>query len=115
MVIVNYWITDKVLADKKKTIMEHLHNNYFKYFHIKDIETEKDCLLNDRYAVYHLNWDEDIGDHKGFGLKVAENIYGKGNEHPGEIASFWIIFYTASTIKKFEDFRSALKSAKIKI
>lgn len=115
MAIVNYWIVDKVLSGKKKTIMERLHNNYFKYFHIKDAETENNRLLNDRYAIYHQNWDDDIGDHKEFGLKVAENIYGEGKEYPGEIASFWIIFYTDSTIKKFENLRSALKSAKIKV
>ena len=115
MVIVNYWIVDKVLACKKKIIMEHLHNNYFKSFHVKDVEIEKNRLLNDRYAIYHQNWDDDIGDHKEFGLKVAENIYGEGKEYPGEIASCWIIFYTDSTIKKFENLRSALKSAKIKV
>jgi hypothetical protein len=114
IVVINYWIADKVMGGEKRILQGELHNNYFRHFEIEDAH-RKEKFLNERYAVYYDNWDDDIGDHKGFGLKAAGHIYGEEKEGLMDQASFWIVFYANDIMKRFFGIKKTCRFMRIKI
>lgn len=99
VMLINFWIIDKTLEEKQKTLQAEIHKKYLEYFRIS--EKGWDDLVSERYKAYYESWDEHSGFHDEFGVKASENIFGRETGIPFARTSFWIITYTDKTIKAF--------------
>lgn len=102
MLIVNFWMMQKVFSTYMKDIANKMHLHYFGA--LSDIN-ERKAALAPKLKAYNLCWDEFTGHHNEFGLKVGEHLFGKDAQYPDKNVSFWIITYTDDCIKKYKNMR----------
>jgi len=102
MLIMNFWMMQKVFSKYIKNLAEKMHIHYFGS--LSDID-ERSAALKPKLKTYNLCWDEYTGHHDEFGLKVGENLFGKDAQYPERNVSFWIITYTDDNIKKYKKVR----------
>ncbi len=98
MLIINFWMMQKVFSKYKHDIAEKMHVHYFGS--LSDI-AERKTALTPKFKTYNLCWDDYTGHHDEFGLKVGEILFGKEAIYPEKNVSFWIITYTDDSIKKY--------------
>ena len=110
ILIMNFWMMDKVFSKIRKDLAERMHHHYFGC--MPDI-AERTALLSKKFKTYYSAWDDYTGHHDEFGIKVGEALFGKESKHPERQASFWIISYADDSIKKFKKIRKELREADI--
>ncbi|MBI5848409.1 MAG: hypothetical protein HZB31_10765 [Nitrospirae bacterium] len=103
MLIINFWMMDKVFSKYMKDLAENMHAHYFGS--LSDIEERKTALAP-KFKAYYLCWDEYTGHHDEFGLRVGEVLFGKEAVYPEKNVSFWIITYADDSIKKYRKLRA---------
>ncbi len=99
ILIMNFWMMQKVFSKYMKDLAEKMHMHYFGS--LSDISERKTALIP-KLKAYSLCWDEYTGHHDEFGLKVGEFLFGKGSSYPEKNVSFWIITYADESIKKYK-------------
>ena len=102
MLIINFWMMQKIFSKYMHDIAEKMHAHYFGS--LSDI-AERNAALKPKLKAYNLCWDEFTGHHDEFGLKVGEILFGKEEKYPEKNVSFWIITYTDDSIKKYKKMR----------
>ncbi|MBI5632045.1 MAG: hypothetical protein HZA15_00970 [Nitrospirae bacterium] len=102
ILIMNFWMMQKVFSKYIKDLAEKMHMHYFGS--LSDI-AERKAALKPKLKTYSLCWDEYTGHHDEFGLKVGEILFGKGAAYPEKNVSFWIITYADDSIKKYKKAR----------
>lgn len=116
MVVVNYWIVDKVVSGKKREITAELHKNYHNSFNPGKAFEDNSAFLSGRYKTYYDTWNDDTGNQRDFGLKAAEHIFGGSREDRlMDTAAFWIVFYTDGMMKNFLNMRQDWRREGVKI
>jgi hypothetical protein len=108
MLIMNFWMMEKVFSRYIKHVAEKMHLHYFGS--LPDIAERAEALTS-RLKAYNLCWDEYTGHHDEFGLKVGEIIFGKEAVYPTKSVSFWIITYADASIKKYKRVRKQFREA----
>ncbi|MBI5074124.1 MAG: hypothetical protein HZB62_02975 [Nitrospirae bacterium] len=102
ILIMNFWMMQKVFSKYMKDLAEKMHMHYFGS--LSDI-SERKAALTPKLKAYSLCWDEFTGHHDEFGLKAGEILFGKGSSYPEKNVSFWIITYADDSIKKYKKAR----------
>ena len=110
MLILNFWMMEKVFARHVENIAGTMHRHYFGS--LPDIEKRAQTLMS-RFKTYSLCWDEYTGHHDEFGLKAGQILFGREAGYAEKSVSFWIISYTDDSLKKFKKVRKALAERKI--
>jgi hypothetical protein len=102
ILIMNFWMMEKVYLKYLGEIAEKMHSHYFGA--LSDIE-KRTAALPGKMKTFSLCWDEFTGHHDEFGLKVGETLFGPDSEFPVKQVSFWIISYVDDSIKTFRKIR----------
>ncbi|MCI0469534.1 MAG: hypothetical protein L0Y62_05650 [Nitrospirae bacterium] len=111
VMLINFWMTDKVLGEKGKAVMDEIVRNYSGAFHISGVSGD----IPDRFSAYYNSWNEHTGHHDEFGIKASRNIFGRESDIPFAQASFWIISYADKTVKAITEFKKTCAAAGVKI
>jgi hypothetical protein len=110
ILIMNFWMMDKVFSKTSKDLAEKMHHHYFGS--LPDI-AERTMVLSKKFKTYYAAWDDYTGHHHEFGIKVGDALFGEGSGYPERQISFWIISYADDSIKKYKKIRKTLREAGI--
>jgi hypothetical protein len=110
ILILNFWMMDKVFSKVRKDLAEKMHQHYFGC--LPDI-AERTAALSKKFKTYYAAWDDYTGHHDEFGKKAGEVLFGKEGTYPERQVSFWIISYADDSIKKYKKIRKAFREAEI--
>ncbi len=109
MLAVTFWILNKE-AGGGKTLLDELHQNYFKAFSALDTpQDERNNTLVTKYEQYEDNWNEITGHLDEFGLCVVQNMFGKDESVKTRERTFWIIQYADHAANTFCSLKKSLK------
>lgn len=110
MIVVTLWIMDREIAGGKLTMMELLHDDYFRV-HATPGHSTKDrhAALLVKYQQYEDHWNEITGHLDEFGLCVVQNLFGKSESNRTRERTFWIIQYADDIVKRVSPIRRVWK------
>ena len=113
ILIVNFWLVEKVVARKNKALMDELHIAYAA--HRSGADGQAPHLLEEKYRAYHESWNDFTGHHDQFGMKASQYIFGDNRKIPFAQTGFWLISYTHDTMKIFQGIKKSCRKMEIKI
>jgi hypothetical protein len=104
MLVLNFWIFEKLFDDKKRSILDAMYRTYSSSFTWGWESSHKELLdsIQEKHRKYHSNWDELTGHQDLFGEKVTEILFKTKEGVPVTQTSYWIIDYTDKTLKEFQ-------------
>ena len=104
MLVLNFWIFEKLFDDKKRSIFDAMYSTYSSSFTWGWESSHKELLdsIREKHRRYHNNWDELTGHQDLFGEKVTGILFKATQGVPVAQTSYWIIDYTDRTLKKFQ-------------
>jgi len=77
MLVLNFWIFEKLFDDKKRSILDAMYRTYSSSFTWGWESSHKELLdlIGEKHRKYHNNWDELTGHQDLFGEKVTEILF----------------------------------------
>lgn len=110
MMIVNFWLIDKIFSKYLNTLPERVYNLYSLSF-----PQAADYLgtVPEKFKAYYNSWDDVTGHHDIFGEKVAEILFGKELLNVERRVSFWIVLYSDKALKTFKRFRNICRDMNV--
>lgn len=109
MLIMNFWMVDKVFKKHKPGLAAELHQRYFGLLPEAADAAE---VMAVRFKTYYSQWDDYSGHLDLFGMKVGELLFNSETGYSGPQVSFWIISYADEAVKALKKIRKAYREAK---
>lgn len=110
ILLVNFWVVDKVFRKYREGLAEELHKHYFGI--LPDAE-ERGADLAARFKTYYNDWDDYSGHQDLFGLKIGEMLFGSKEGYSVPEVSYWIISYADGYMTSLKKIRTAYREAGI--
>lgn len=110
ILIMNFWMVDKVFKKHKPGLAAQLHQ---RYFGMLPDAADRVADLAKRFKTYYNEWDDYTGHQDLFGIKAGELLFKSKFGYPWPEVSFWIISYADEAIKSLKKTRKAYRQAEI--
>ena len=109
ILIMNFWMVDKVFKKHKPGLAGQLHRRYFAV--LPDIAEAVENMAT-RFKAYYNEWDDYSGHQDLFGMTAGEFLFNSKSGYAGHEVSFWIISYADEAVKALKKIRAAYREAK---
>lgn len=116
MLLLNYWLVDRVMGGKDKTLLNEIQKQYLLSFHhLSGAEAADDLAhVEARFRDFTYTWDDVTGHLDIFAEKFAEYLFaGEKNYHLPSVA-FLVITHATDTEKKLRDFKTICRELHIR-
>lgn len=109
MLIMNFWIVDKVFSKH----MKHLSGIVLARCQVLFPHSgEKFALVPDRFRRYYDSWDDHTGHQDLFAQEAGKILFGD-TPYMEKQAAFWLIIYADKTVKALKKVRKACREREL--
>ena len=116
MLLLNYWLVDRVMGGRDKTLLNEIQKQYLLSFHhLSGMEGPDDLThLHERFAAFSDTWDDLTGHLDIFAEKFAQYLFaGEKNYHLPSVA-FLVITHATDMEQYVLDFKAICKELHIR-
>lgn len=116
MLLLNYWLVDRVMVGKDKTLLDEIRKQYLLSFHhLSGMESPDDLThLEERFAAFSDTWDDLTGHQDIFAEKFAQYLFaGEKNYHLPSVA-FLVITHATDMEQYVMDFKTICRELHIR-
>jgi len=116
MLILDYWLADRVVGGKDKSLLGEMQRQYLSSFHhLSGAEGNGDLAhVEERFRAFSDTWDDVTGHQDIFAEKFAEYLFAGDMNFDGPSVAFWVITHACEVDKKVRDFRLICKELGIR-
>ena len=110
MLVMNYWVLERLFRDRWPELMAHLCRRYAESF-VWGRESPPDELaaaLRAKSRGYDSAWDDYTGHQDAFARQAIDVIFGGRQVAAAPQAAFWLISYADRTMKDFSEVRGSV-------
>ena len=110
MLVLNFWVFERLFKGKKPALMDHLYRRYTVSF-VWGRESSHQELMDSvrgKFRTYDQAWDDYSGHQDVFARQVIGIVFGGQQIAAASQAAFWLISHTDRTMKDFAEIKKSV-------
>jgi len=103
MLVMNFWVTERLFKGKRQELMDHLYGRYHSSFVWGRGSTAEELMnaMRGKFRTYDESWNDYSGHQDTFARQAIGFIFGDQKSPGAPQAAFWLISYADRTMKAF--------------
>jgi len=110
MLVMNFWVFERLFKGKKQALMDHLYRHYRVSFVWGRESSRKELMdsVRGKFRTYDTAWDDHSGHQDVFARQAIGIIFGGQQLAAAPQAAFWLISHADRTMKDFAEVKKSV-------